>query len=158
MDRVISMILGTSSIREVIAFPKNRRAFCPMTGAPSGVADTQLAELGLGTGGPDQSLPGAAPEADLMETLSWVSRIQVDDSQKSAVRQALNQAQAMAQDINSHARDLNGREPLYTVFPATNRTREGTRARRHVLAKNKDLFKNAPAVTGDFFKVAGILE
>jgi len=156
MDRVVSLILGTASIREVIAFPKNRRAFCPLTGAPSGVADTQLAELGLGAGGPDQSVPGAAPEADLMETLSWVSRIQVDDAQKPAVRQALNQAQAMARDIN--ARDLDGREPLYTVFPATNRTREGTRARHHLLAENRDLFKNAPAVTGDFFKVAGILE
>ncbi len=158
MDRVISMILGTASIREVIAFPKNRRAFCPLTGAPAGVADTQLAELGLGTGGPDQSLPGAAPEADLMETLSWVSRIQVSENEQAEVRQALNQAQAMARDINTHARDLDGRDPVYTVFPATNQTREGTRARRHILAENRDLFKNAPAVTGDFFKVAGILE
>ncbi len=47
MDRVISMVLGTSSIREVIAFPKNRNAYCPLTNAPSPVVYKQLAELGL---------------------------------------------------------------------------------------------------------------
>lgn len=47
MDRVISMVLGTSSIREVIAFPKNRNACCPLTDAPSPVAYRQLKELGL---------------------------------------------------------------------------------------------------------------
>ena len=47
LDRVVSMILGTSSIRDVIAFPKNRKAFCPLSEAPSPVSDDQLAELGL---------------------------------------------------------------------------------------------------------------
>ena len=47
MDRVVAMILGTPSIRDVIAFPKNRSASCPLTGAPSQVARRQLGELGL---------------------------------------------------------------------------------------------------------------
>ncbi|MBN1829695.1 MAG: aspartate--tRNA ligase [Deltaproteobacteria bacterium] len=47
MDRVVSMILGTPSIREVIAFPKNRSAYCPLTEAPSMVDRRQLAELRL---------------------------------------------------------------------------------------------------------------
>ena len=47
LDRVISMILGTESIREVIAFPKNRRAFCPLTRAPARVDPKQLGELGI---------------------------------------------------------------------------------------------------------------
>ncbi|TSA53286.1 MAG: hypothetical protein D4R45_05815, partial [Planctomycetaceae bacterium] len=47
MDRLVSMILDTSSIREVIAFPKNRNACCPLTNAPSPVVYRQLAELGL---------------------------------------------------------------------------------------------------------------
>ncbi len=41
------MILGTPSIRDVIAFPKNRSASCPLTEAPSSVSDKQLAEAGL---------------------------------------------------------------------------------------------------------------
>jgi len=47
MDRVISMILGTKSIREVIAFPKNRSAHCPLSEAPSSVSRRQLSDLGL---------------------------------------------------------------------------------------------------------------
>ncbi|MFO7642903.1 MAG: amino acid--tRNA ligase-related protein [Desulfosarcina sp.] len=55
IDRVVAMILGTASIREVIAFPKNRSAFCPLTRAPSAVDPAQLAELGLlDLGGPDR--------------------------------------------------------------------------------------------------------
>jgi aspartyl-tRNA synthetase len=48
IDRVIAMILKTSSIRDVIAFPKNRRALCPLTQAPSLTDGGQLGELGLG--------------------------------------------------------------------------------------------------------------
>ncbi len=158
MDRVVSLILGTASIREVIAFPKNRRAFCPLTGAPSDVADTQLAELGLGAGGPDQSVPGAAPEADLMETLSWVSRIRVSENEQAAVCRAVTDAQTMARAMESHVGNLQDRDPVYAVFSRTGGTREGTRPQQHPLAENRDLLKNAPEVSGGYFKVASILE
>jgi aspartyl-tRNA synthetase len=46
LDRVAAMILGAPSIREVIAFPKKRSAFCPLTQAPAKVSPQQLAELG----------------------------------------------------------------------------------------------------------------
>jgi len=45
LDRLISMIFNTNSIRDVIAFPKNRVAVCPLTQAPSEVQVTQLKEL-----------------------------------------------------------------------------------------------------------------
>ena len=47
LDRTISMILKTESIRDVIAFPKNRKAVCFLTGAPSDVEKEQLVELGI---------------------------------------------------------------------------------------------------------------
>jgi aspartyl-tRNA synthetase len=47
LDRLLAIIAGESSIREVIAFPKNSAAFCPLTNAPSEVEEKQLAELGL---------------------------------------------------------------------------------------------------------------
>jgi len=49
IDRLVSMILGVESIREVIAFPKNRVAYCPLTQAPSEVAFDQLHELHIKT-------------------------------------------------------------------------------------------------------------
>lgn len=47
MDRLIMVLAGADSLREVIAFPKTQRAICPLTSAPAPVREEQLAELGL---------------------------------------------------------------------------------------------------------------
>lgn len=48
-DRMLMMILGLDSIRDVIPFPKTQRGTCLMTGAPSKVSNRQLNELKLRT-------------------------------------------------------------------------------------------------------------
>ena len=45
LDRLIAILLGRESIREVIAFPKTQKGTCLMTEAPSEVAEKQLKEL-----------------------------------------------------------------------------------------------------------------
>jgi aspartyl-tRNA synthetase len=46
-DRLVAILCGAKSIREVIAFPKTQKAACPLTKAPSQVEVEQLLELGL---------------------------------------------------------------------------------------------------------------
>jgi len=57
LDRIVTMMAGAESIRDVIAFPKTQRAQCLLTQAPSAVDEKQLRELHI-------RVRGAQPAAD----------------------------------------------------------------------------------------------
>ncbi|HOS13528.1 MAG TPA: aspartate--tRNA ligase [Smithella sp.] len=155
MDRTVSMILQTASIREVIAFPKNRSAACPLTGAPSAVKREQLAELGLLNLGEKDVLPGEAHKENLLDRVSWVSRLGIAEAERPVMEEILAQSETLAAQVH----DLAGaEEPIRSVAPAAGKTRPGAEAIRSPLAETGQLLKSAPAVKGNYFKVANIIE
>ena len=61
LDRLVAILAGEGSIREVIAFPKTAAAVDLMTGAPSSVDPRQLEELKLRLTPPPPAAPGPGP-------------------------------------------------------------------------------------------------
>jgi aspartyl-tRNA synthetase len=68
IDRIVAILAGKESIRDVIAFPKTASGGDPLTGAPAPVDDGQLRELGVkslvppaGSAPPDERLSGPRP-------------------------------------------------------------------------------------------------
>jgi aspartyl-tRNA synthetase len=55
LDRIVTMMAGAESIRDVIAFPKTQRGQCLLTQAPSTVDERQLRELHIRVRGTQQT-------------------------------------------------------------------------------------------------------
>jgi len=58
LDRIVAILAGVDSIREVIAFPKTQKGTCPLTDAPTPVSRAQLDELGVALVEPAPATPG----------------------------------------------------------------------------------------------------
>ncbi|MBN2420298.1 MAG: aspartate--tRNA ligase [Deltaproteobacteria bacterium] len=171
IDRVISMILNTSSIRDVIAFPKNRKAFCPLTRAPNLADRSQLDELGL-TGGvkvnrsafdPDDSDEGKSKgkdafkrdkiSADEVRHVAKLARLSMTDEETDKYRNDLNSILdyvAALEDV-----DTKGITPMSHVLDIKNVWREDTPVERE---NPLELLNNAPDKEEAYYKVPKILE
>lgn len=167
MDRVISMILKTNSIRDVIAFPKNRRAFCPLTQAPSTVSIDQLRELGLSSK-PDRRRDTEEQLKDHIEGINKkVERISREEVQHIAklARLSINEEESglYQKDLNNilmyvdelQELDTDEVRPMSHVLEAKNVWRDDN---TNKINNPGVMLSNAPVKKQDYFKVPKILE
>ena len=168
LDRVIAMILKASSIREVIAFPKNRSAYCPLSEAPSFVDGSQLKELGLAAPVAGFAHERASRAPLMTEAATLVSeRISLDHVRHIAklARLKLSESEALLyqKDLNSileyvetlRELDAENVRPMSHVIPMQNVWREDKPGKA---GKPEEILSNAPTREKDFFKVPKIIE
>lgn len=168
MDRVIAMILKASSIREVIAFPKNRSAFCPLTEAPSLVAESQLIELGIpassagyGRERPDRIPGGGTSPPPGLERISLervrhiarLARLRLTDEEALSYQKDLNSILEYVETLREL--DTEKVRPMSHVIPLKNVWREDEPEK---IRETGPIMSNAPLREGDFFKVPKIIE
>lgn len=169
LDRLIAMILQVPSIREVIAFPKNRSAFCPLTEAPSLVDLSQLLELGLNEELPttERTATSAEPDSRAAVPASAAEKITLAQVQHVAklARLALgeNEAKQYQRDLNAildyvamlDELDTEKVPPLHHVLKIANAWRADDSQPAQMTPA---ILANAPVAENDYFKVPKILE
>jgi len=168
IDRLVSMILKTRSIRDVIAFPKNRSAVCPLTECPATVDDTQLTELGLihtsgdavpriSEAGRDGSMGGRPHAARIsleeVRHVAKLARLDLDQEEISAFSRDLN---SILDYVNALA-ELDTRDvaPTSHAMGSTNVWRDDE---PEDMVTTASLLKNGPEREQNYFKVPKILE
>ncbi|MBW1805958.1 MAG: aspartate--tRNA ligase [Deltaproteobacteria bacterium] len=167
IDRVISMILNTSSIRDVIAFPKNRSSFCPLTKAPSFADRSQIDELGLRsclTGGGTGESGLKVDIGTGHEDRERISRDEVNHVAKLArLRLSDPDSKLFQKDLNSILQYIATLEDLDTdnVSPMSHVLETENVWREDISGESKDtdpLLSNAPMREKDYYKVPKIIE
>jgi len=171
LDRVISMVLGVNSIRDVIAFPKNRSASCPLTQAPSPVDESQLRELNLFSGQPPESPAGqwrrpaseetggsmvreaAKISRDEVMHVAKLGRLRLTDDEVDLYQKDLNAILDYAETLEDL--DTENIHPMSHVLQMENVWREDSPGSSK---EAKSILSNAPDREEDYFKVPKILE
>jgi aspartyl-tRNA synthetase len=171
LDRVVAMILKVPSIREVIAFPKNRSAFCPLAQAPSSVEKAQLEELGLLKPLPDMRFqappqktakaerpPGERPLSErvsigYVKHIAKLARLKLSETEANTYQKDLNNILDYVETLRQI--DTHNVRPMSHVLKLSNVWRED----KPVSSKRTDsILSNAPVREGDYFKVPKIIE
>ncbi|HHU53032.1 MAG TPA: aspartate--tRNA ligase [Clostridiaceae bacterium] len=129
LDRLIMLMAQEDSIREVIAFPKNREAECPLTNAPSTVDEQQLQDLNIAVMSIDGTVKGAVPakKVDIKETVDIqryadMSMLNLDEISGPVFEKYLADLIKFTEDLRQL--DLDNYQPTINVHPIINSTRK----------------------------------
>ena len=173
LDRVIAMILKTPSIRDVIAFPKNRKAFCPLTEAPSMADSKQLDELALNVPsestkrGPTKTEPSSEdggmaktmdPNAEMISReevnhVAELARLELSEEETAFFQKDLNSILNYVESLKDL--DTENVSPMSHVLEVNNVWRED---RPESQKETEPLLENAPMREKNYYKVPKILE
>ena len=165
LDRLIAMLLGKDSIRDVIAFPKNRRAYCPLSGAPSSVSKEQLQELSIapikegveigqvvGIKALEYKKEEKITEEEVRH-IARLARLKLEEEEISIFQRELNSVLEYFSDLQELPTEEV--DPMSHVIKIANVWREDIPKRSKMAER---LLSSAPQKEADLFKVPKIIE
>jgi aspartyl-tRNA synthetase len=168
LDRVASMVLQTSSIRDVIPFPKNRNAVCPLTEAPTAVDNLQLHELNLVNNTDMLTITGSEVSSGKEEIsqqkeiglsdedvkkIAKLARLSLEEKDLTEIKNDLNTIIGYFGQLNEL--DTKNVIPMHHVLNVKNVWRDDISSSPY---NSKDIIDNGPLTENNYFKVPRILE
>ncbi len=156
LDRLVMLMLGEDSLREVIAFPKIKDASCPMSDAPNDVDPEQLQVLGLSElfrhDGGDANDKQALNIID-MDNIAELSKLYLSDTEKQEFKQEMDSIIAFASQLKQI--DTTDTPAMTHVLPLSNVFHEDV---PHQPLDRDVLLDNAPQKLDGCFFVPQVVE
>lgn len=160
LDRLIMLMAQEDSIREVIAFPKNKEAECPLTNAPSTVDEQQLLDLNIAVMSEDGTVKGAvvsekvAPEQTVdIQSYAEMSMLNIDSVSGPEFKKHIDDLVKLTEDLRQL--DLDNYQPTINAHPIVNSTR---RDQVKVEFTKDELFRGTDTTEDGYILVPRIIE
>lgn len=152
LDRLVMLMLGCDSLREVIAFPKNKEAVCVMTGAPDYVDAEQLEALNLGEVGQSAGKTRKKQSVKMdLDNIAMLARLNIPSGDREALERDMRDIIDMAGRLSEIETD----KEMVNISGLKNVMRPDEPGPNWDRAS---LIQNAPTKTEEYITVTKVLE